>query len=104
MLLKLYNAAPPRPMSVRVLVREDAVALGGRHVVVIVHPRVRAVLDALLDGQRLVIGTRLVAAWVGVVHRRPQHRGPLDRGHDDVEAVELGAAARLGRREDMKNV
>ena len=92
------KACSPRS-SVRVLMREEAAGVGGRAVVVHVQPDVRRVLHPVLDGERLVVGLRLVAAGVAVGDRRPHHRRPLHRRHDDAEVVELGAAARRRRRE-----
>ena len=94
--------APPLALraAVRVLAEKGAEArAAGALEVVEMHPEVGRVLDAALDGQRLMMRLRLARQKVRIQHARPQDRPPQLWLHDESQIVELRAASRLNVRE-----
>ena len=84
---------------VGVLAEEGAQAgSAGALEVVEMLPQVGGVLDALYDGQRLVVGAHVALCVVVRVDRRPEDPAPQPRRDGDAEVVELGAAALLDVR------
>ena len=86
--------------TVRILPEKGAQPRPARRLEVIkMHPKVGRVLDAALDGQRLMMRLRLARQEVRIQDARPQDRPPQLWLHDESQIVELRAASRLNVRE-----